>query len=342
MIKGLFQKRGIYYYQPPMVDGRRPSQKSLRTSHRATAIKRALELEQHHGIYNSRDRLSAEIDRFIAAKTRGGEMRRRSLESSRNTLQLFCRWADDPETGAVTKDVIEAWRDSMVERGMSDSGMVAYLRRVQSFFGWLKDQERITVHPFDGVKIPKIKRAQRITFCSAEQRDQLLETCDREDVRFVLMCGFFLGLRIAEIVEAIPLWFRVTGMVELTNHKVGFSNPRDEFKLKDGELRTIHYNDRFRAFIEDYGLREPFMLRPDVARGKANRRWDPRRPYTEHCEAQGLRWVTPHVMRHTFATLHVQAGTPIATVARWLGDSVEVTYNHYAAYAPTPEHINNI
>jgi site-specific recombinase XerD len=40
------------------------------------------------------------------------------------------------------------------------------------------------------------------------------------------------------------------------------------------------------------------------------------------------------VMRHTFASLLVQAGVSVYKVARWLGDGVEVVEEHYGHLAP--------
>lgn len=84
------------------------------------------------------------------------------------------------------------------------------------------------------------------------------------------------------------------------------------------------------------------MVRPEVRHGRGNYRWDFRKPFEALTAELDMRWVTPHIMRHTFATLHIQAGTPLATVADWLGDSYQVTFDHYAAYAPTSQHIRNL
>jgi site-specific recombinase XerD len=46
-------------------------------------------------------------------------------------------------------------------------------------------------------------------------------------------------------------------------------------------------------------------------------------------------WVTPHVMRHTFASLAAQAGISLYKIGQWMGhSSSEVTeiYAHLAAY----------
>lgn len=46
-------------------------------------------------------------------------------------------------------------------------------------------------------------------------------------------------------------------------------------------------------------------------------------------------WVTPHVMRHTFASIAAQGGVSLFKIGAWMGHSMsEVTeiYAHLAAY----------
>lgn len=45
-------------------------------------------------------------------------------------------------------------------------------------------------------------------------------------------------------------------------------------------------------------------------------------------------WVTPHVMRHTWATLAARAGVPLAKIAAMLGDTEAVVEKHYRHHAP--------
>ncbi len=48
---------------------------------------------------------------------------------------------------------------------------------------------------------------------------------------------------------------------------------------------------------------------------------------------QGAAWVTPHVMRHTFASILASAGISIFKISEWLGDRVDVVQRHYAKLA---------
>ena len=56
-------------------------------------------------------------------------------------------------------------------------------------------------------------------------------------------------------------------------------------------------------------------------------------------QKQKCEWVTPHIMRHTFASLLASAGVSIFKIAQWLGDDVRVTQKHYAKLLPKDEDI---
>lgn len=51
---------------------------------------------------------------------------------------------------------------------------------------------------------------------------------------------------------------------------------------------------------------------------------------------------SPHVGRHTFASLLAQAGKDMFHIAQWLGDTLDVTTKHYAHLAPHDHSINLI
>jgi integrase len=332
-IKGLTQKRGWFYYRPPQVDGLRPARIALRTKDPNEAAILALELKSKSDLAISSGRLAGEVQRYLAFKIESKAFTRATAQATSSTLRQFEIWIGNPRVSAITSSRIEAWRVHLHSQGKPDNSVVTYLRRVQGLFSWLLREGKIARSPFADVKAGKIRRSKRVLYCTREQRDQLIDTCPNEDLKWVLMAGFFLGLRRREIVEAVPEWFH-SGLCQVTE--------TPWYTPKDKESRIIHYGNRFEQFLAGYGSRSPWMLRPNKEHGRAIYRVETKKWIEQHGAEQGMPWLRHHVMRHTFATLHVQAGTPIPTVADWLGDSVEVTYNHYVAYAPNPSHINNI
>lgn len=58
------------------------------------------------------------------------------------------------------------------------------------------------------------------------------------------------------------------------------------------------------------------------------------RPWDRLTADAGLSWVTPHTLRHTFASQAVMAGVPIYTVSHWLGHASLQTTQIYAHLSP--------
>jgi len=59
---------------------------------------------------------------------------------------------------------------------------------------------------------------------------------------------------------------------------------------------------------------------------------------------EDINWtpLTPHVMRHTFASLLASKGCSLFRFAKWLGDTGATTANHYAHLMPTDPDIEKL
>ena len=96
----------------------------------------------------------------------------------------------------------------------------------------------------------------------------------------------------------------------------------------------------FHRFIQDqYGLREPFMLHPEKEHGKNHYRYDFGRPFHEYMKQQNCPWVTPHIMRHTFASLLASmdpmlGGPSDFEIATWMGIDLRTYQRTYAKIRP--------
>jgi integrase len=206
---------------------------------------------------------------------------------------------------------------------------------LRSFFNWAVDVANVCRrNPVSELDLAESEtRGLRLKdFCSAEQRDRLIKSCTREDLAFVLHAGFHAGLRKNEIIEARPWWFDVeAGILHLRETPT--------IKFKDREERSIPLTREFVVFLKSYGLREPYMLRPEVKHRKNRYRYDFSKPFFQHLKNQKLQKVgqtkvTPHLMRHTFASLLASAGVSLYKIAIWLGDAPGVVEERYARISP--------
>ncbi|MEM7013631.1 MAG: tyrosine-type recombinase/integrase, partial [Verrucomicrobiota bacterium] len=180
------------------------------------------------------------------------------------------------------------------------------------------------------LKLARLRVSYKSRYCSREQQSAIFDACDRDDLRYVLFCGFHCGLRLGEIIESRPEWFDLNG----GRNGVLTLIPTQSWVPKDREQRSIPLTLEFREFLEDYGLRSPFMLRPDIKPGKWRYRYDPRRPFKICVKKAGNEWVNFHTMRHTFASRLVSANVSVYKVASWMGDDVRVVQRHYGHLQP--------
>ena len=201
-------------------------------------------------------------------------------------------------------------------------------------------------NPVGAVKLAKCDAKGRQAWCDREMKNRLLTNATDADLRFILFCGFEAGLRRGEIVEARADWFDLPAGLVHVRRADGQPRLRDgeiPFRPKDRDERTIPLTKPFQAFLKRYLKgRAPldFALMPEVKHGEWRYRYDFRRPFDEYMQAQGCEWVTPHVMRHSFASILASAGVSIFKVAQWLGDDVRVVQRHYAKLAAGDEDIH--
>ena len=301
---------------------------SLETDNVAEALRKAQMIREAPPL-NDSSPLRAEMTRFIAYKERMKEYTRSSALTKRNKLLQFAKEMPDHASAAsVTTRQLQHYYDTVRQRA-TDTTAYGYMMALQAFFRWAVDERLAHSNPVKQVKLAKSQGRARQDFCGYELRNKLITEAPDDDLRFILFCGFHAGLRFMEIGEARAFWFDLgAGLLHLRK------TPTMNFK--DREERTVPLTKAFHAFLKGYGMHEPFMLRPEIKQGKSLYRYNFRRAFMVYMKSQGCERVTPHIMRHTFASLLVSAGESIYKVAVWLGDEVGTVQRHYGHL--TPDH----
>jgi integrase len=331
LTRGLY-KRGNVYWLAIQKDKKRHFI-SLHTSDPAEAALKATRW-RHSPELESGDLLKHAVERFVdymSARNDRGESKgwaKATAGSKHYVLNTFAAWCGKIRAGDVNPDRMRRYYQARVA---ATSATTAYgnVMTIRSFFNWCRDVEKtIRDNPCAALRLSVPSSAPRKDFCPPELVARLIAECPREDLKFVLFCGFHAGLRALEIVEARPFWFDLKAC-QLHLRKT----PTIQFK--DREERSIPMTGEFVRFIRDeYGLREPFMLHPENEHGRNRYRYDFKRPFAEYMMRQGCPWVTPHTMRHTFASLLASDNHSIFKIAVYLGDGVKVVEKHYAKLLP--------
>lgn len=333
--RGLYL-RGKTYWLNQQVNKKR-SFVTLETSDLSEAISKAAEVRES-GVLPDGVFLDHVVERYIVYCRDSGVWSASSVDSKAPVMRKWAKWCGNVTPDSVTSEKILAYHAHRVTV-TSDSTAYGNLMVLQGFFRWCLYREKCCrMNPVlaltektSPIRIKPPKMAARRDFCTAGLRDRLIDKCPREDLKFCLFAGFHAGLRFQEIVEARAFWFDMeASQIHLRKHA--------GIQFKDREERSIPMTAQFKAFLEGYGMKkraaQSYMLHPDVVRGKSLYRWDFGRPFGDYMSEQGVPWVTPHVMRHTFASLLASAGVSIYHVAVWMGDGVKVVQKHYAKLIP--------
>ena len=340
-IKGLVNNRGWFWWRPAQKDGVRPKRVNLHTRNEEEALRAMFELQRHETIFavepGSVAGLSAQ---YVKERQEQRKQNAKSAHSTKQALKKFADWAGNPQVGRVDRKLVEAWRVDMAD--LSDASVASNLQRLRGFFSWCADKGFVVRHPMRGMHLPRPKSSRIDDFLTLEERDRMLavthiEWTDKlgrkyvrpvpDEIRLMLHLGFFAGLRPGEMLAMKASWIR-NNLIHVQDVRVG---GKLVFRPKDKEARSIPIHPVLKAFLDDYGAREPWMLAPDNQKMPAapKLRYDPKTAFASLCKQAGVE-ATPYTLRHSFGSHLVQSGVMLADVAALLGDSLSVTEAHYA------------
>lgn len=333
---GIFMRRDVYFLRYS-VNGEQV-RVTLGTSDPNEAIKRAEEMRGRAVVRKKSGRtvggktnLDRQVEKYCAEKLKTGEFTVGSSKAAAQAIRHFVKTmvaqrkpvaisAPEQITSRMLAEYYAATKSKQ-----SEATAQTYTTRVGTFARWAG--MRVTTPKFDA------EAPARETIIPASRVPALLEAATDLDLKFILMAGFRAGMRRGEISMARPAWFDLEGgetdgggliHIPAVDRVTGFSP-------KSGRARTIPMVPEFVSFVRenfpDWNTR-PFCIRPQKRVGKWIYRYDFRKKFQkfadEHCPE-----LTPHVMRHSYASHLANYGVGIAQLAAWTGDRIATLERHY-------------
>ena len=245
-----------------------------------------------------------------------------TLQSYRRDIVQFQEYLDNKRLvySKIGQQEIKDYIEYLKEIGKKTSTISRNLASIRSFYQYQLRAKKVKKDPTDGMKSPKIEK-KAPSVLSSEEVELLLEQPKNVDLKGIrdkamLEFAYATGMRVTEIIS-----LNVED-VNLVNGYVTCKNGNKQRNIPLGSLSL-------KALKEYMESSRPIMIKSDDEKalfvnvnGKRLTRqgfWKIVKFYKE--QAHITKDITPHVLRHSFATHLLQNGADLKAIQTMLGHS---------------------
>lgn len=288
------------------------------------------------------------LDFIESIEVEGGRSAK-TAENYKLYLERFVEFSNDIQVEKVTTEIIRKYRlwlnryKNFEDESLSTITQSYHLIALRGFFKYLSDRD-IPSLAADKIKLPKVSRKQ-VTFLHFDEVIRLIEQINESTEE---------GMRDRAIVELLfSSGLRVSELVSLNRDHV--NTKRREFMVrgKGQKDRPVFVSESAAHIVDEYLHQRMDNLPPLFLSYSRNnisstsgdyRRLGPRsiqRMVAKYARLAGItKHVSPHTMRHSFATDLLMNGADLRSVQSMLGHSSISTTQVYTHV--TDEHLREI
>jgi integrase/recombinase XerD len=262
--------------------------------------------------------LQDKIEIFLASRKIEG-LSDKTLDNYKMELKMFSQTVNKACAHITTSDIRmylasnKKWMISTVDTKLSV---------LKTFFSWLVKEEMLLRDPTAKIKAPK-KPKLLPKALTVEELEIVRESCETLRERAIMEVMYSTGCRLSEIMN---MKIKDINKQEMSLHVIGKGNKERIVYLS---FKSMHHLRRYLKSRADE-CEYLFVTERRPARKMTNRTIE--RIIDKIQARAGLsKKLTPHVFRHTFATLAMENGADLADVQQLLGHedpSTTLVYSH--------------
>lgn len=249
-----------------------------------------------------------------------------TIAAYRNDLSQFMAFLENGTyTGInnwddITVDIVDDYVDYMKGQPYASSSVARKVAAVKSFFNYLFARDIISENPTTKIDSPKVKKRLPKTLSSEDVEALLNAPAQKKSPK---------NLRDTALLNLLySTGMRVTEVVSLRVEDVDLDNQMLNCLGKDEQIRELPFDDYTRDILATY-LKEgrPYLVKDKEEdalflnhRGQQLTRqglWLIIKAYARQVNLSAE--VTPHTLRHSFATHKLNSGTDLQEVQKLLG-----------------------
>ncbi len=286
------------------------------------------------------DKISHHIRKFLEHVEVGKNQSQKTIENYDHYLKRFLEWYGDKQPQSITLNDIHKYR-LYLNRYADDRGRMLGIKTrnyhiiaLRAFLKYLTKNDIKTLPPekIDLQKIPE----RSVEYLTREELERLFKAIDISKIK---------GKRDRAIVETLySTGLRVSELVGLNRDQVDLKRKEFMVRGKGRKPRIVFLSDRAAKFIKDYLLERSDNFKPlfinhgrsrkgdDITLGEKKRLTTVSVQNVVRSTARNagiIKKVTPHVLRHSFATELLLNGADIRSVQEMLGHASITTTQIY-------------
>ena len=256
---------------------------------------------------------------------------RHTLESYRRDLDRLQAWAvsSKKQLTELTRSDLRKWIASLSREGLAPTSIARIVSATRGFFKFLMLDGHIKSHPAEDLDTPQ-RFSYLPKFLNEDEINRLLAAPDistEEGIRdrAVLEIMYACGLRVSELVS-----LKRTDVDLMAGLVVCHGKGNKERRVPLGKS-AVHWLQQYEAVKAGYARStSPFVF---LHRGRPFTRQIAWAMIKRHAEKAGIKNVSPHTLRHSFATHLLEQDTDIRVIQVLLGHAKLDTTALYARVA---------
>jgi integrase/recombinase XerD len=244
---------------------------------------------------------------------------RHTLESYRRDLDRLQTWAtaNKKQIAELSRSDLRKWIASLSREGLAPTSIARAVSAVRGFFKFLMLDGHIKSHPAEDLDTPQ-HFSYLPKFLTEEEINRLFAApniATEEGIRdrAILEIMYATGLRVSELVG-----LKTADIDLLAGLLVCHGKGNKERRVPLGKS-AIHWLQQYTAVKAGYGKQS--SPNAFLHRGRPFTRQFAWSMIKRHAENAGLKNVSPHTLRHSFATHLLQHGADSRSVQALLGHS---------------------
>jgi integrase len=237
----------------------------------------------------------------------------------------------------VTPDVLAEYQ---VRRNMKPGTLLRELGALRTVMRWAANKRKYI--PKDAVpefEMPPKSEPRDVYLDKASEQvfwDQAMQL--GQNTRHRTSCAAERRVKLF-IALGLETAARRQAIYDLTWDRVDLIQRRIDYRIAGRQISNkkrvvVPISDRLLPVLQDAHARAPRDAQGRPTGRVLGEAGCIRRAFRDFAEGLGMGWVTPHVLRHTWATLAAQNGVPVWDIAAILGDDVKTVADTYLHHAP--------